>query len=276
LAKSQLLLCVLLREVSLYNEIMQSFSIIFIAVVALALSVVVLATLDIIYYISNKRRSVLNFGSKGLVVDEDKAEKSANIQKKAEEIIEDASETARNIYAQAEIQAIKRSEEVKHYESQLHARYENELRLLKESMQTRIVEIGDHGSQTMLEIEKRIAELSSTYETAISQQMELSQEQFKITSAKHLENVQNMLTAMERDTAGKIAEAVERELSTSRAEVAAYRASRQRMVDDHIIDILERTAMITLSEALTLNEHSRLIYRALDHAKKELFFEKTR
>ncbi len=250
---------------------------IFWALIAIAGSVALLAGLDTVFFISNRRKSK-NSDQSIELNEEEKARgrelELSESQRQANAIIADATTKARAMFAQAEIAGIKRTADIRLDDRKLHSKYEHELQALGEELQKHLAEIGEHGSKTVLAIERRVADLSAGYEKFLKEQMERIDAELKVTSKKHLQSVQSMLVSMERDTASKVAEAVERELSTSRSEVAAYRAGRQRMVDDHIVDILERTAMVTFSEALTLQQHSRLIYRALEQAKQELFFDR--
>ena len=66
---------------------------------------------------------------------------------------------------------------------------------------------------------------------------------------------------------------MEEELATARSELEGLREARQRMLDDRIVELVERTAAIALTESLSLAEHARLVYRALEVARKEGFFK---
>ena len=48
-----------------------------------------------------------------------------------------------------------------------------------------------------------------------------------------------------------------------------YKNHRMEIINKYIIDILERTLEETLGKKLTLNEHSDLIFQALEQAKSE-------
>ncbi|MDP3735734.1 MAG: hypothetical protein Q8R39_04930 [bacterium] len=90
---------------------------------------------------------------------------------------------------------------------------------------------------------------------------------------KYAVRAEEELRDLGRSAAALIRERVDEEIREIRSALAGYTEARQRLVDEHIVELVERTAAIALTESLSLAEHSRLVYRALEEARREGFFE---
>ena len=90
---------------------------------------------------------------------------------------------------------------------------------------------------------------------------------------KYAARAEEELRDLGRSAAALIRERVDEEVREIRAALAGYTEARQRLVDERVVELVERTAAIALTESLSLAEHSRLVYRALEEARREGFFQ---
>lgn len=65
---------------------------------------------------------------------------------------------------------------------------------------------------------------------------------------------------------------LDEEIGSARRVVEQYKEQRLEVVDANIVAILEKTLNITLGKKLTLADQTKLVYEALEEAKKENFF----
>lgn len=65
---------------------------------------------------------------------------------------------------------------------------------------------------------------------------------------------------------------VEKEFSSIADELTKYREARMRLVDEHVLKLIEETAHVALQKKLTLEEQADLVYRSLEEAKERGVF----
>jgi flagellar biosynthesis/type III secretory pathway protein FliH len=55
----------------------------------------------------------------------------------------------------------------------------------------------------------------------------------------------------------------------SLASIERYKQERMKQVDDSILDIVKEVTKKVLSKTLTIEEHEKLVYKALEEAKRQ-------
>ena len=70
----------------------------------------------------------------------------------------------------------------------------------------------------------------------------------------------------------EIAKLIEDELRKTKELVKAYRIHQQKLVDDNIVDLLEKTAQLAFKKTLSLKDHTDLVIQSLEEAKQAGLF----
>jgi hypothetical protein len=102
-------------------------------------------------------------------------------------------------------------------------------------------------------------------------------------SGKNAELVRQEMQKIGKETAKSITEvakgleqvlrvSIEDEFASITKELANYRASRIRLVDERILLLIEETAQIALQKKLSMQDQSDLVIRSLDEAKERGVF----
>ena len=76
-------------------------------------------------------------------------------------------------------------------------------------------------------------------------------------------------TTLEANAKEQIRSNVEKEFISVKKVIETYRQERYALVDNQILSLLENTANIALGKELTLQDHTDLIYKALEEAKSK-------
>lgn len=71
----------------------------------------------------------------------------------------------------------------------------------------------------------------------------------------------------------KVRTQIDRELITAREEITQFKKSRMKIIERHLVEILEGIMEKALSKKLNLADHSDLIFQALEQAKKDQVFK---
>jgi hypothetical protein len=82
----------------------------------------------------------------------------------------------------------------------------------------------------------------------------------------------NTFTTLEANAKEQIRSNVEKELIAVKKVVETYRQERYALIDNEIISLIEKTTELALLKKLELNEHTELLYRALEEAKSKNSF----
>ncbi len=132
----------------------------------------------------------------------------------------------------------------------------------------------DHMEQQAKLAEDRYAQFIVTTEQSIADHILHNQKTLEGKAEAMIERTQGLLTNFAGELEAHIKGEVEKEMDTARAELIHYRQQRMRVIDERIIDILEEVLRAVLDKTLTLAEHSELIYKALEEAKRGNAFSK--
>lgn len=88
----------------------------------------------------------------------------------------------------------------------------------------------------------------------------------KIDTQKNLETFMNAQRM-------RIESQIDNEIKATARLLEEYRLHRQKLVDEHIVDIVEDTAKELLSTQLSIKDHTAAVLESLEEAKKEGFFK---
>jgi hypothetical protein len=119
-------------------------------------------------------------------------------------------------------------------------------------------------------------EFIQSAEASINDHINANQKMLEEKAQAMIERTEVLLTKFTADLEAKVKGDVEKELQKASAEIEVYKQSRMRVVDERIVDILEEVLRVVLDKKMSLADQSELIYRALEEAKREHSFGKSK
>lgn len=179
-------------------------------------------------------------------------------QHRANQIVTEAKTVARNLIAGAEAEATKSLGERGHESERLMALYEKQLEGL---MHTHEVELKNY----VAEAEKSFGALTETFKSHVAATDQVVQTELRAFSVETKET----RARLETETKRLIAEHLEREVASVRAELKVYRHERMKLIERDIVRIIEQAIAIVLRRELPLKDHADFVYQALEEAKRE-------
>lgn len=187
---------------------------------------------------------------------------------KTQGMLTKAIEQANKILVAAQLKGIQLVAEEKITGEELSAEFKKHLDLIEKTL-------AEHMENQAKLAEDRYAQFIVTTEKTIADHIIHNQKTLEGKAEAMIERTQGLLTNFATDLETHIKGEVEKEMDTARAELVHYRQQRMRVIDERIIDILEEVLRSVLDKKLTLAEHSELIYKALEEAKRGNSFSKT-
>lgn len=185
--------------------------------------------------------------------------------KKAREITYDAMKDSRKMVAQAELEGVK-----------IVAKEKLDSRKVGKEYEAKLEELTVHTEQVLARYNERVEaslkRLSDALEKRIAAGI-LKNENFLQEETKKLSTqLSNTFTTLEVSAKEQIRGSVEKEFISVKKIIETYRQERYALIDNQLLSLLENTAAIALGKNLTLQDHTDLIYRALEEAKgKDVF-----
>ncbi len=122
------------------------------------------------------------------------------------------------------------------------------------------------------ETDKEYGEFLHNLETRLAAHVAESRKGIEAATSTVMAKTQEELGLYTENLKKAVTSQVDAEFSAVRTEIDEYRERRLKVLDERIIDVLEDVVHVALEKKLDLSEHSELIYRALEFAKKENAF----
>lgn len=196
-------------------------------------------------------------------VEQDKALDEA--RKKAEGIIQSAIKESQQIVKKAQSTGQTILAQEKEESDEITDEYQKELEKLSKEMVSKL-ESSEKLAET--QFQDYLKGLESTIEAAAKK----SEEAFNQRSATFFDKTSEAVGQAVAEINTKVKEEVTTEMKKMKDVVEEYQRKRMAVVDDNLIDIIEKTAAAALNKSLSMEEHVELIYKSLDEAKKKNFF----
>jgi hypothetical protein len=186
-------------------------------------------------------------------------------QRRAGTIVSHAVEEAHKISAESELEGIRALARGKVAAEHTEAHYREALEDVENN-------IREHLADDSARAEETRAHMVEAFEKALATHLSKTTAGLQSAIAVYTKRLDDTFRALEEEGVQRVAEAIERELVAARKSVKAYEEARVATIDTHLVDLVTRTTEIVLGKALPLEEHTRLIYRALEEARHEGFF----
>ena len=190
------------------------------------------------------------------------SESDKPLEEKSAKILHDAIQKANKILVNAELKGIEYISRQKLESEKLFGSYKEQM----EGVEGKLLE---RFSQSMLKMEKAFTEYMSQLEIKLHDEELKNQAVFHDKVTAMINNSQSALANFIVEINSKIKKQIDDELSNVKAEIEKYKQRRIDVINQNIVDILEKTLEETLGKKLSLDEHSEIILQALEQAKTE-------
>ena len=184
------------------------------------------------------------------------------VRDKTYQILNDSIKKANLILANAELKGINLLAKEKIDSHKLVAEYQNHLRSLEEEL-TKQFNLNLEKSQQAYQ------EYINSLEKDLTEHQVQNRQLLLDKTIAFIDKSEKELAAFVNQVNTRIKSQIDAELSSVKKEVEEYKLHRMKVIDQNLIDILEKTIEETLGKKLTLAEHSDLIFEALEDAKRQ-------
>lgn len=207
---------------------------------------------------------IIEHDSSSKKIGEEKTEENylAKYRQQSQEILNHSVKQANKILTNAELRGIKAVAKGKFTGVLIEKEYEAHISSLEESLKKRFLE-------SLVASEKAYNDFITTLERSIEAHARESQKTLEDEAQRFISQSQNSVNGLVTDVQNKVSIQVEKELVAAKAAIEEYRYRRMKIIDENIIEILEKTLRIALGKKMSLADQSALIYKALEEAKKE-------
>lgn len=186
----------------------------------------------------------------------------STVQEKTNTILQDAIRKANQIITNAELKGIKIVAREKIESSKIIADYHNRVAQMEKDFLTQLEKL-------TLNTESSYQEFIKSIETALERHLAENKTILDQKANQFVDNSQTVLNSFLNEMHDRIKLQLDRELMKAKEAISEYKKHRLTVIDQNIIDILERTMQIALGKKISLTKESDIIYKALEEAKKE-------
>jgi hypothetical protein len=186
----------------------------------------------------------------------------ANIQSKSNSIIHRAIKQADKILAIAELRGIKLFAKDKLEADKVANEYRQRLESLEKDLEQTF-------EQTANGAETTYQNFINSIEAALTKHIQQNQILMEGKTDEFIKYSQGILESFVTDMRNEVKKQVDDELAKAKQEIELYKQRRMKILDENIVEILEKTMAVSLGKKLSLSDQSDLIYNALEEAKKE-------
>lgn len=226
----------------------------FLILLLILILITVLSQVLIIFLLTQKRKS-----STPLPFPPDKW---TDLEEKTSLILEDAVKKANKILTNAELKGIEFVAKQKLDTGKIVEQYEVQIQELEKKLLIQFEE-------SLTKTEKSYRDFLETLQINLKKQEEQNQLAFNQQVNRLIENANKVMTTFVVDLNTQIKKQVDQEFLGVKKEIETYKQHRMEIINKNLIDMLEQTLEETLGKKLTLQEHSEIIYQALEQAKSD-------
>lgn len=227
------------------------------AVAVVFILLLIIVVLLILLVVNNRRMHDLTYPVYDYIVKQ--------AESKAQEITQEAMEKSRAMVRDAEKEGLKMVEQEKLESSKIEKEYAEKLAGLEQETEKML------GTYTEA-IQNDMKRLSEGLEKRVAESISKNEQFLQGETQKLSTQLSGTFSTLEANAKEQIRNNVERELISVKKLVETYRQERFALIDHEIMSLIERTTSIALQKTLSLEDHTELIYRALEEAKTKNVF----
>lgn len=187
-------------------------------------------------------------------------------QAKTHSIIYKAIQQANKILVAAELKGLQLVSKEKVTGGELSDHFKEHLDTIEKALENQLERNAKHA-------EDAYGTFIRTAQESIAGHIHTNQAMLEQKAQAMIERTETLLTRFTVDMEKKVKDDVEKQLAAAAAEIDQYKATRMRVIDERIIDVLESVIRVALDKKMSLADQSELIYKALEDAKKEHAFD---
>jgi len=187
-------------------------------------------------------------------------------QAKTNSVIYKAVQQANKILVAAELKGLQLISRQKLTGNELSDQFRSHLLAIEKALQEQLEHNAQHADVVYNEFIK-------SAEATIQNHITANQKMLEDKSQTLITRTEGLLTEFTKRLEEKVQGDVDKELLKVAEEIDNYKATRMRIVDERIVDILEEIMRTVIGKKMSLADQSELIYKALEEAKKEHAFK---
>lgn len=187
-------------------------------------------------------------------------------KEKSDSLIHQAIEKANKILVNAELRGIKLFARQKVESQQVFDDYQGRLRDFEATIEKNLLLRNQ-------EADKSYGQFIEMIEQTIKNHVLENQKMLEQKVSNYISENQKALNSFVVSLNSRIKSEVEEELAQTKATLENYKKKKTKAIDDNILEIMEKTLKVILEKKFSLADHSELVYKALEEAKKEKAFE---
>ncbi|MDO8429724.1 MAG: hypothetical protein Q7S88_03780 [Candidatus Daviesbacteria bacterium] len=186
------------------------------------------------------------------------------VTEKNYQLLHDAIKKSQEIISSAELEGIKLTAGSKFQNKNMEEKYAEILKQTGEDLQKQL-------TGQAIRAEEDFVGFLSELQTRGQQSQNLIDETIKEKVDALFVRLNTSLDTLVGQTVSKSLEAIQHELEISRQATESYKQQQLTIIDENVIDLLEKTLSLVLVKKLTLRDQLDLVYEALEKAKAEKF-----
>lgn len=187
-------------------------------------------------------------------------------QAKGYEIIHNAIKQSQEILSNAELQGIKTVADTRLHTDRLSSDYDRQFQIMVSRIEN---QFATQAQQAEKEFIAYMADLKTRSEQTQSMIDSIIRDKFTALFGTLEQNLSSVMTQTIQHTLATI----QQQLEDSRMAVDTYQKKQLDLIDQNIIDLLEKTLSVVLIKKLSLKDQLDLVYEALEKAKIEKFLD---
>jgi hypothetical protein len=133
--------------------------------------------------------------------------------------------------------------------------------------------IREHFEKNAIDAENAYNDFIASVGHVVNEHIDKNEKLMAEKAEQMLKEAHESLEKMTKDTEKRVNQEIEHELEASRHEIDEYKLRRIKMIDEHIVNMLEEIIRVALEKKLSLVEQSEFVYKALEEAKDENAFK---
>lgn len=181
---------------------------------------------------------------------------------KSYDILSGAVKKADTILANAELRGIKLFSKEKIDARRVTEEYHNRVKEIEAQFTKRF-------ETRILESEKSYQDFLTNIENTLQTHIQTSQKKVEDQAIGMINRSETLLSKTVQNLESQVKVQLDQELAQAKAEIESYKNKRLQILDQNIVEILEKTLAVTIGKKLSLADQSDLIYKALEEAKIE-------
>lgn len=197
----------------------------------------------------------------------------------AQDVLEDYERELDELMEHTKTYVSERGEAVADQYEQLIAQMRDELKQQTQSVESEINQAGQRLTDALGALEQQAndaqgqyTQLTENLSSSAKQNIQESEAYMKRKLDELMEELRESMKKVEAESRETIRQRLEEQFDEAQRRIDTYRQARMRVIDKHIVEIVEEAAAIALQKSISVSEHADLVRNALEEARQEGVF----